>query len=139
MTRKLFAPVLVPDTRPYSGCSMKQGSIYIEDGQLEETYLAHVCLLDCEGRYVEEDLGYFEVKPEYFDCKIENNYDGTLTFYEYNINKVGVQYFRNTFNIYPERIKLVPVGEVRAKIAAEQRHAAAILRRVDSMIKLLKD
>ena len=139
MTQKLFAPVLVPDTRPYSGRSMKQGSIYIEDGQLEETYLAHVCILDQDGRYVEEDLGYFEIKPEYFDCELKTAQAGTLTFYRFTINKVGIQYFGDTFKIYPNRIELVTVGEVRAKIEAEQRHAAAILRRVDSMIKLLKD
>lgn len=141
MTHKLFAPVQVPDPRPYSGHPMKKGSIYIEDGQLEETYLVHIWSLDMDGRYVDEDFGFFEVKPEYFDCEIRaaRTRDGVHTWYEYRWNQTGLDYLGNTFKLYPDRFAMVTVDEVRREIASLERQAAAVQRRADQMKKLLKD
>lgn len=138
-TIKLYAPKLLASRDQYEAeMGKRRGSVYIEDGELEETRFVHVQLLDMEGRYVADDLGYFPVLPDHFDSIVCESRDGR-TWYDYRINAVGRDYFKTTYNIYPDRLTLVVEAEVREEMDRMQRRAAALLEEANKIKKLLKD
>ena len=135
---KLYAPKLLASRNQYEAeMGAHRGSVYIEDGELEETQFAHIQLLDMEGRYVASDLGYFPVLPEHFDCMIYEARDGR-SWYDYRINAAGIDYFRTTFKIYPDRVTLVVEAEILEKMDRMERAAAALLEGANKIKKLLK-
>lgn len=66
-----------------------KNSIYVEDGDLIETNLIQVHELDMEGKYIVGFVGFFRVKPKYFDVTINKTFDNEKTFYNYRLNEYG--------------------------------------------------
>ena len=92
---KLLAPKMVRRKR-HEGTAWEseteelvEGSIYIEDGELEETCFIHCKSLDCDGRYVEDDLGFFKVTPDMFHVEERITYDKTKTYPNYYLTAEG--------------------------------------------------
>ena len=67
-----------------------EGSIYVEDGELEETSFIHCKTLDCDGRRVEDDFGFFKVTPDMFHVKERRTYDKTRTYLNYYLTAEGL-------------------------------------------------
>ena len=92
---KLLAPKMVRRKR-HEGTAWEseteelvEGSIYIEDGELEETCFIHCQTLDCDGRRVEADLGFFKVTPDMFHVEERITYDKTKTYPNYYLTAEG--------------------------------------------------
>ena len=90
---KLLAPVMVRRKRE-AGHSWEyeevvRGSIYVEDGDLEETCFLHCEELDMEGRRVQADLGFFRVTPDMFTVEERITYDKTKTYFKYRLTEDG--------------------------------------------------
>ncbi len=88
---KLLAPIIIPKKR-HEGSAAEyeervEGSIYVEDGELEETCFIHCEELDCDGRRVEADLGFFKVTPDMFTVEEHITYDKTRTYFKYYLIK----------------------------------------------------
>lgn len=66
------------------------GSIYVEDGELEETSFIHCKTLDCDGRRVEDDFGFFKVTPDMFTVEERITYDETRTYFKYYLTAAGL-------------------------------------------------
>tara|TARA_R100000030_G_scaffold43887_1_gene33152 strand:- start:21 stop:482 length:462 start_codon:yes stop_codon:yes gene_type:complete len=91
---KLLAPRIVTKKR-HAGHSWEyeervRGSIYVEDGELEETSFIHCKTLDCDGRYVEDDFGFFKVTPDMFHVEERRTYDKTKTYLNYYLTEEGL-------------------------------------------------
>ena len=90
---KLLAPRIVTKKR-HEGTGAEytervEGSIYVEDGDLEETCFIHCKTLDCDGRYVEDDFGFFKVTPDMFQVEERRTYDETKTYLSYYLTAEG--------------------------------------------------
>ena len=90
---KLLAPKMVRRKR-HAGHSWEyeelvKGSIYVEDGELEETCFIHCKTLDEDGRRVESDLGFFKVTPDMFHVEERITYDETKTYLNYYLTAEG--------------------------------------------------
>jgi len=91
---KLLAPRIVTKKR-HEGTGAEytervEGSIYVEDGDLEETCFIHCKTLDCDGRYVEDDFGFFKVTPDMFQVEERRTYDETKTYLNYYLTAEGL-------------------------------------------------
>ena len=90
---KLLAPRIVTKKR-HEGTDAEytervKGSIYVEDGDLEETCFVHIRTLDEDGRRFEDDYGFFEVTPDMFQVEEHITYDKTKTYLEYYLTAEG--------------------------------------------------
>ena len=91
---KLLAPRIVTKKR-HEGTGAEytereEGSIYVEDGDLEETCFIHCKTLDCDGRYVEDDFGFFKVTPDMFQVEERRTYDEEKTYLNYYLTAEGL-------------------------------------------------
>ena len=92
---KLLAPIMVRRKR-HEGTAWEskteelvKGSIYVEDEELEETCFIHCKTLDCDGRRVEDDLGFFKVTPDMFHVEERRTYDEEKTYLNYYLTAEG--------------------------------------------------
>ena len=90
---KLLAPRIVTKKR-HAGTDAEytervKGSIYVEDGELEETCFVHIRTLDCDGRRFEDDYGFFKVTPDMFHVEERITYDKTKTYLSYYLTAEG--------------------------------------------------
>ena len=90
---KLLAPKMVLRTR-HKGTDAEytesvKGSIYVEDGELEETCFVHIRTLDEDGRRYEDDYGFFKVTPDMFHVEERRTYDEEKTYLNYYLTAEG--------------------------------------------------
>ena len=90
---KLLAPKMVLRTR-HKGTDAEytesvKGSIYVEDGELEETCFVHIRTLDCDGRRYVDDYGFFKVTPDMFHVEERRTYDEEKTYLNYYLTAEG--------------------------------------------------
>ena len=92
---KLLAPKMVRRKR-HEGTTWEseteelvKGSIYVEDGELEETCFVHIRTLDEDGRRFEDDYGFFKVTPDMFHVEENITYDKTKTYLSYYLTAEG--------------------------------------------------
>ena len=90
---KLLAPKMVLRTR-HKGTDAEytesvKGSIYVEDGELEETCFIHCQTLDEDGRRYEDDYGFFKVTADMFHVEERRTYDEEKTYLNYYLTAEG--------------------------------------------------
>jgi len=122
----------------YDGNS-KEGSIYIEDGELEKGEYVLIEELDVEGRYTVSETGIFKVKPEHFNVGKHQTNDGTKHWYSYSLNKAGRDYLHNVEKVsYIDKVTVVSESYVQTKIHRLMVRKAAVERELKSIKNLLK-
>ncbi len=83
--------------------------LYIENGLLEEVNTISVYRVGMYD-YTDEFIGFYKVKPEWFDVTLCETFDKTLTYYEYELNEVGYENLvKNGLNEERTSIKCVLV------------------------------
>ena len=144
---KLLAPRIVTKKR-HAGHSWEyeervRGSIYVEDGDLEETSFIHCQELDYEGRSIEADLGFFEVTPDMFTVEERRTYDKTKTYFKYYLikeawDKLVEQGLPESQKGYAD-YKLVSRSQVKEKLNNTIVHAAALVKEQARLETLLNE
>ena len=116
-----------------------EGSIYVEDGELEETSFIHCKTLDCDGRRVEDDFGFFKVTPDMFHVEERITYDKTRTYLKYRLTDKGwdklVEQGCPGYIVFD----VVSRGVVKEKLNNTIVHAAALVKEQARLETLLNE
>lgn len=114
-----------------------EGSIYIEDGELEETSFIHCRTLDCDGRRYEDDFGFFKVTPDMFRVEERRTYDETRTYLNYYLTAEGLDKLKAQGCPGYVVFDVVSRGVVKEKLINVIVHAAALVKeqaRLETML-----
>jgi hypothetical protein len=140
---KLLAPRIVTKKR-HAGHSWEyeervRGSIYVEDGELEETSFIHCKTLDCDGRYVEDDFGFFKVTPDMFHVEERRTYDKTKTYLNYYLTEEGLDKLKEQGCPGLVVFDVVSRSQVKEKLNNIIVHAAALVKEQARLETLLNE
>ena len=116
-----------------------EGSIYVEDGELEETSFIHCKTLDCDGRRVEDDFGFFKVTPDMFHVKERRTYDKTRTYLNYYLTAEGLDKLKAQGLPVYVVFDVVSRGVVEEKLNNTIVHAAALVKEQARLETLLNE
>ena len=105
-----------------------EGSIYVEDGDLEETSFIHCMTLDCDGRRVEDDFGFFKVTPDMFTVEERITYDETRTYFNYYLTAAGLDKLKAQGCPGYVVFDVVSRSQVKEKLNNTIVHAAALVK-----------
>ena len=116
-----------------------EGSIYVEDGELEETSFIHCKTLDCDGRRVEDDFGFFKVTPDMFHVKERRTYDKTRTYLNYYLTAEGLDKLKAQGLPGYVVFDVVSRSQVKEKLNNTIVHAAALVKEQARLETLLNE
>ena len=116
-----------------------EGSIYVEDGELEETSFIHCKTLDCDGRRVEDDFGFFKVTPDMFQVEERITYDKTKTYLNYYLTAEGLDKLKAQGCPGYVVFDVVSRSQVKEKLNNTIVHAAALVKEQARLETLLNE
>ena len=142
---KLLAPIMVRRKR-HEGTAWEsqteelvKGSIYVEDGDLEETCFIHCKALDCDGRHVEDDFGFFKVTPDMFHVEERSTYDDEKTYLNYYLTADGRDKLKEQGCPRHVVFDVVSKSQVKEKLNNTIVHAAALVKEQARLETLLNE
>ena len=116
-----------------------EGSIYVEDGELEETCFIHCRTLDCDGRRYKADFGFFKVTPDMFQVEERRTYDKTKTYLNYYLTAEGLDKLKAQGCPAYVVFDVVSRSQVKEKLNNVIVHAAALVKEQARLETLLNE